>query len=75
MKNLLFVFTLTLISLQVKSQMYIVSIVDSYYFEEAGCYDTEYVLITVDPTGGQTLDCFDPELSDGALITISQHFK
>tara|TARA_B100000242_G_C42653720_1_gene307036 strand:- start:106 stop:462 length:357 start_codon:yes stop_codon:yes gene_type:complete len=75
MKKLLFVLAFAFIGQQAFSQLYIVTLVDDYYYPNAGCNTSEVVLVKVDPTGNQTTTCIQRDIQMGGLITLNQELN
>ena len=73
MKKLLFVLAFAFIGQQSFSQMYIVTLVKGNYSPSYGC--DSLLLITVDPLGNETYDCFSTTVQNGALSQLNIAFN
>jgi len=72
MKKLLFVLAFTFIGQQAFSQMYIVTITNTYV---GGCASGERTLTTVTPTGVQTHICIPYDVPSGGIIELNQELN
>ena len=75
MKKLLFVLAFAFIGQQAFSQMYIATLMHEVYLPNAGCNQSELVLVKVDATGNQTTTCIQSEIVNGSLITLNQELN
>ena len=75
MKKLLFVLAFAFIGQQAFSQIYIATLVDDNEFPNAGCNNSEVVLVKIDATGNQTTTCIKHSISNGGLITLNQELN
>ena len=76
MKKLFFLCAFLFMSIEMYSQVYIVQVVKPSYYDGDSCNpNTEYILLTVDPTGNQTIDCVPARLDDGAMTALNQHLN
>ena len=75
MKKLLFVLAFAFIGQQAFSQMYIATLIDDNELPNAGCNNSEVILVKVDATGNQTTTCIQHQISNGGLITLNQELN